>query len=100
MRQTRVYFLAAMLILVAGCGYSGLPQSGDVVSPAIVQGINWTAGKHGEIWAELSARDALGNSRRLGFAASPVNNPVANVVFYGADGKSVGQDQVELTERC
>ena len=44
----------------SGCGYSGLPQSGDVVSPAIVQGINWTAGKHGEIWAELSARDAQG----------------------------------------
>ena len=36
----------------------------------------------------------------MSFAASPVKNPVATVVFYDADGATVGHDEVELTERC
>ena len=100
MRQPIVFLSAAMLISVAGCGHSGFPQPGDVVFPNIVRNIHWTAGKSGEVWAELSAKDESGQSRRLSFAASPVKNPVATVVFYDADGATVGHDEVELTERC
>jgi len=100
LRQSIVLLSAAMLASVAGCSRSGVPQPGDVVSPEVIRTIQWTAGESSDIWAALAATNEAGESRQLGFAASPINNPLATVVFYGADGETVGEDEVELTERC
>ena len=91
---------AASLALMLGCSQSGYPQPGEIVVPKLSRSINWTAGKNGGVWATLTAQNQSGEVRRLSFAASPMVNPVATVVFYGAEGSLVGEDEVELTERC
>ena len=99
--MTRVVLLSLGLLILVGC-FSGnrLPGPGDTVAPRIVQPINWLAGEMGEIYVDLSAKNEGGNVRQLGFAASPVENPVASVVFYDATGAVVAEEDVELSQRC
>ena len=96
----RLLCVTAVLATLVGCNTNGLPGPGDIVSPNLVRPVNWTAGKSGEVWAELSAKSKSGVERRLSFAASPVNNPIASVVFYNAEGDTIGGDEVELSQRC
>lgn len=79
---------------------SGLPQPGDTVRPRLVRSAEWDAGGHGELWAELSATNEAGVTRRLNFSASPRVNPVAAVQFYGSNGESLALEKVELSQRC
>jgi hypothetical protein len=93
---------AAAVVLAAGCNMGnqgGLPQPGDEVRPSITQPIDWKAGEKGSLWVDLKATNASG-SRRLGFNASPKNNPVATIQFYDAEGNPMTTQEVELAERC
>ena len=88
-----------VFLLLVGCS-QGLPGPGDTVAPRLTQPINWTAGEMGELWVDLAATNASGNSRRLSFAASPVENPIATVAFFDGQGSLVGEEEVELSQRC
>ena len=92
-------FLLAVLLLLVGCG-QGLPRPGDTVAPRIVQPVNWTAGEETELFVELAATNESGRIRRLTFAASPNENPVASFVFYDTHGEVIGREEVELSTRC
>ena len=88
-----------IVLLLTGCS-QGLPRPGDAVAPRLTQPVNWTAGEKGELWVDLAATDASGIARRLSFAASPVENPIVTVTFYDGQGGLVGEEEVELSQRC
>ena len=79
---------------------SGLPQPGDKVSPRLVQEIEWTPGQQGPLWVELAATSESGKTRRLGFQASPKENPIALVRFYDSANDLIRPLEVELSQRC
>ena len=90
----------AVVFLTAGCGNPSLPQPGDTVSPRIVSIGIWEAGQAGMLRVELHATDEAGDSRRLGFEASPDVDPVAHVQFFDAGGIVIESLDVELSKRC
>ena len=90
----------AVVFLTAGCGDLSLLQPGDTVSPRIASIGHWEAGQVGMLRVELYATDGAGNSRRLGFGASPDIDPVAHVQFFDAGGKAIESLNVELSTRC
>ena len=94
----RAFFLGTLLL--AGCGQGDMPLPGDVVAPRLTEAVAWNAGGETNLFVELAATNDAGESRRLGFAASPVNNPVASVVFYDEAGGQICSEKVELSQRC
>ena len=94
----RAIFLGTLLLV--GCGRSSLPLPGDIVAPRLFLPVTWNAGDEVDLWVELAATNKAGNSRRLGFAASPSKNPIANVVFYDETGGQIRSKKVELSQRC
>ena len=92
--------LCGMLLLLAGCSSQVFPRPGDTVSPRLAQPVKWTAGKMGELWVDLAATSESGSTRRLGFSASPTENPIASVAFFDAGGALIGEEKVELSQRC
>ena len=88
------------ILPLVGCGTSSLPMPGDVVAPRLVESVIWQPGGETNLFVELAATNKAGESRRLGFAASPTHNPVATVVFYDEIGEQIGNRVVELSQRC
>ncbi|MBI85169.1 MAG: hypothetical protein CMJ81_18395 [Planctomycetaceae bacterium] len=91
--------LAGGLLLLVGCS-QGLPRAGDTVMPRLVRSLSLMAGEKSELWVELTAKADSGPSRRLGFSASPHEDPVATLAFYNAQGGLVGEEEVHLSLRC
>ena len=98
-----VPLLVAVMTLAAGCGEQSLPslpQPGDTVSPRIVGTGQWKPGGNVNLRVVLEATDEMGNSRQLGFEASPKINPVAEVQFLDGGDQIVESIEVELSKRC
>jgi hypothetical protein len=70
------------------------------VQPGLTQKIDWKAGERGSLWVDLRATNSAGQARRLGFNASPVQNPVASIQFFDQANQPLDQLVIELTERC
>ena len=95
-------FVTGSVVVVCGCFLSSsqLPRAGDTVAPRLARPLTLKAGKVSEIWVDLTATNASGTSRRLGFSASPTDDPVATLTFFDAEGKTLGEEEVRLSERC
>lgn len=91
--------LAGGLILLVGCS-QGFPRAGDTVMPRLVRSLSLMAGEKSELWVELIAKADSSPSRRLGFSASPHEDPIATLAFYNAQGGLVGEEEVRLSVRC
>ena len=96
-------WLAALLIFAAGCEMrnSYLPQAGDRVAPDLVSRVNWQQGRTGKLRMRITATDAQGDERMLGFEAlGDWKNPTADVEFFDADGALIDTQQVDFNHRC
>ena len=96
-----VGLLGITVSAMIGCSQrAAMPREGDTVAPRLVQNIKWRPGEEGELWVELTATADGEETRSLSFAASPQNNPVAEINFFAADGQPIGSERVEIAERC
>jgi hypothetical protein len=99
--------LAAFLGLAGflGCGGSGGPQPGDIVTPQPVVGIGGEielrAGPSASLGARLVAKGPNDTApRNLNFQGIPSNvNPVASIRYY-KDDTEVGTQEATLSHRC